>query len=195
MTFYKDFLSPSQSSLIEQAVNENIKHVKELVSKKVLPEYDPDWEDQISSEALSSLLDHPNAFHKTSRKISVKEEGPKDKRNYPSLALTQILQKMFPDYELEQSGCFYYPKGGFMGWHTNHDTAEDRLYITYTEEDKKSFFRYYKDESIITDYDNKGITVRRFSVAGGPPFFWHCVGSETDRYSFGYRLHPIQQTS
>ena len=82
-----------------------------------------------------------------------------------------------------------------MGWHTNHDTSEDRLYITYTDEDKKSFFRYYEDESIITDYDNKGITIRRFSVAGGPPFFWHCVGSKTDRYSFGYRLHPIQQTS
>jgi len=198
MTFYKDFLSSSQFKSIEQAVNENIEHVKELASKKVLPEYDPEWEKQISSESLDLLLVDPSdplTYHDTSRKVSVKEKGSKDIRNYPCLALSPVLQEMFPGYELKQSGCFYYPKGGFMGWHTNADTKEDRIYITYTEEDKKSFFRYYKDESVVTDYDNKGITIRRFSVAGGPPFFWHCVGSETDRYSFGYRLHPIQQTS
>jgi len=195
MTFYKDFLPSSQSKLIEQAINENLEYIKGLAFKEEIPEDSPDWKEQISSEALNLLFDEPIAYHKTSRKVSVREKGPKDKRTYPFLPLTQVLQKIFPDNELKQSGCFYYPKGGFMGWHTNHDTDEDRIYITYAEEDKKSFFRYYKDENIITDYDNKGITIRRFSVAGGPPFFWHCVGSETDRFSFGYRLHPIQQTS
>ena len=192
MTFYKNFLSPSQFSLIKKAINKDIGHIKELTSKQEIPKYVTDWEDQISSKILNSLSEDPNAYHKASRKISVKVKGPKHKRNYPCLALTPVLQTMFPEYELKQSGCFYYPKGGFMGWHTNHDTIEDRLYITYTEEDKQSFFRYYKDKNIITDYDDKGITVRRFSVAGGPPFFWHCVGSNTNRFSFGYRLHPIQ---
>mgnify|MGYP001208571129 CR=1 FL=1 len=189
MKFQKDFLPSQELALVKAAINKDIRHIKDLAYRaKEENVYNPGWEDQISREALIPLLNNPNAYHQASRKISVKVKGPKDKRNYPCLALTEVLKRIFPDYELNQSGCFYYPKGGFMGWHTNHDTVEDRIYITYTEEDKKSFFRYYKDESIITDYDNKGITIRRFSVAGGPPFFWHCVGSETNRFSFGYRI-------
>ena len=42
---------------------------------------------------------------------------------------------------------------------------------------------------MITDYDNKGITVRQFKVTDKPPYFWHCVGSECDRVSFGYTLN------
>ena len=195
MSFKKNFLPLHQFNTIEQAINKDIVHIKELAFKaEEEHEYSPNWEEQISSKALSLLLDDPTnpiPYHETSRKISIKEKKSKNKRNYPSLVLTQTLKDIFPDYELKQSGCFYYPKGGFMGWHTNADTKEDRLYITFAEEDKQSFFRYYKDGNIITDYDDKGITIRRFSVAGGPPFFWHCVGSNTNRFSFGYRLHPI----
>lgn len=199
MSFNRNFLPLYQFNAIEQAINKDIVHIKELAFQaEEEHEYSPDWEEQISSKALNLLLDDPTnpiAYNKTSRKISIKEKKSKNKRNYPSLVLTQTLKDIFPDYELKQSGCFYYPKGGFMGWHTNHDTAEDRLYITFAEEDKQSFFRYYKDGNIITDYDDKGITIRRFSVAGGPPFFWHCVGSNTNRFSFGYQLHRISQTS
>lgn len=195
MSFNRNFLPLYQFNAIEQAINKDIVHIKELAFQaEEEHEYSPDWEEQISSKALNLLLDDPTnpiAYHKISRKISIKEKGSKDKRNYPSLVLTQTLKDIFPDYELKQSGCFYYPKGGFMGWHTNHDTKEDRIYITFAEEDKQSFFRYYENGNIITDYDDKGITIRRFSVAGGPPFFWHCVGSNTNRFSFGYRLHPI----
>tara|TARA_R100001443_G_scaffold12486_2_gene22157 strand:- start:2781 stop:3374 length:594 start_codon:yes stop_codon:yes gene_type:complete len=195
MSFNRNFLPLYQFNAIEQAINKDIVHIKELAFQaEEEHEYSPDWEEQISSKALNLLLDDPTnpiPYHETSRKISIKEKKSKNKRNYPSLVLTQTLKDIFPDYELKQSGCFYYPKGGFMGWHTNADTKEDRLYITFAEEDKQSFFRYYENENIITDYDDKGITIRRFSVAGGPPFFWHCVGSNTNRFSIGYRLHPI----
>lgn len=195
MSFNRNFLPLYQFNAIEQAINKDIVHIKELAFQtEEEHKYSPDWEEQISSKALSLLLDDPTnpiPYHETSRKISIKEKKSKNKRNYPSLVLTQTLKDIFPDYELQQSGCFYYPKGGFMGWHTNADTKEDRLYITFAEEDKQSFFRYYENGNIITDYDDKGITIRRFSVAGGPPFFWHCVGSNTNRFSIGYRLHPI----
>ena len=182
--FQKDFLQSDKLHLIEEGVIKDIRYLKKLAFQaKVKDTYDPNWEENISSQALKSLLDDPNPHHKGARKISIKENG-----NYPRLHLTKVLNKIFPKYKLKESGCFYYPKGGFMGWHTNHNTQEDRLYITFVEEDKKSFFRYYEDESIITDYDNKGITIRRFSVGEGPPFFWHCVGSETDRFSFGYKI-------
>ena len=55
-------------------------------------EYSPDSEYQISSQSLNLILDTPIAYHKTSRKISIKEKGPKDKRNYPRLNVTKVLK-------------------------------------------------------------------------------------------------------
>ena len=55
-------------------------------------------------------------------------------------------------------------------------------------EDKKSFFRYLENGEIITCYDNKGITIREFNIPRPPNFFWHCVGSKCNRYSFGFKI-------
>jgi len=93
--------------------------------------------------------------------------------------------------EVFVSGQFYYPPTGYMGWHTNAGAPCERFYITWASEDKKSFFRYYdyeKDE-IITDYDDKGITIRQFNIPDRAPHLWHCVGSECDRLSIGFRVH------
>ena len=77
-----------------------------------------------------------------------------------------------------------------MGWHTNYDQPGHRLYITYSSENNKSFFRYRNrgENQIMTDYDDKGITIREFLVPYKKPYFWHCVGSECDRISFGFCL-------
>jgi hypothetical protein len=98
-------------------------------------------------------------------------------------------QNFYPGYDVKSSGDFHYPKTGYMGWHTNHDNPLERVYITYATEERKSFFRYIENGKMITDYDNKGITVRQFKVTDKPPYFWHCVGSECDRLSFGYTLN------
>ena len=45
-----------------------------------------------------------------------------------------------------------------------------------------------------TRYDNKGLNIRTFKATDQRPFFWHCVGSNCDRYSFGYRLLPKDET-
>ena len=79
-----------------------------------------------------------------------------------------------------------------MGWHTNYKMPEERVYITYASEQGKSFFRYLEGDKVITDYDDKGLTVRRFAVSSKRPYFWHCAGSDCDRFSFGYRLKPIE---
>ena len=144
--------------------------------------YVSDWEKHLSKESLLSLFGENVPKNRTSNLDKI--------TNYVQLneMMLNLIKSYYPDYTVKCSGDFHYPKTGFMGWHTNHDTEEDRLYITFAEEDKQSFFRYYKDGNIITDYDDKGITIRRFSVAGGPPFFWHCVGSNTNRFSFGYRI-------
>ena len=88
------------------------------------------------------------------------------------------------------SGMFYYPPTGFMSWHTNAAAPCDRLYITYSDTGG-SFFRYYDNESkeIITDYDRAGLSWRLFPVTNEPPHFWHCVGSDCERISCGFRLN------
>jgi hypothetical protein len=77
-----------------------------------------------------------------------------------------------------------------MGWHTNSDVPGTRLYVTYVEQQDMSFFRYKDIDTgeIVTDFDNQGITIREFCISDNPPYLWHCVGSECNRYSFGFRI-------
>lgn len=97
-----------------------------------------------------------------------------------------IMQAMYPDYNIIDSGHYYYPKTGYMGWHTNSNKPCKRVYIVYS--DGQSFFRYKQDNDIITDYDDIGITVREFDIPELPEQLWHCVGSYANRFSFGFRL-------
>ena len=142
----------------------------------------PDWSEKVSDSYLN-----------TSEDVAVCAES--NLVNFGSLNITQkfihLAKKLYPNRSIYVSGNFYYPPTGFMGWHTNSDAPCDRIYITWASESGKSFFRY-KDGingDIITDYDDAGITIRRFKVTGGPPHLWHCVGSECDRLSFGLRLY------
>ena len=88
------------------------------------------------------------------------------------------------------SGQFWYPPGSFMGWHTNHQAPGWRLYLTLASSPGKSFFRYLDPESgtIKTSWDC-GFDVRLFRVGDEQPL-WHCVYSETDRFSFGFLIRP-----
>ena len=102
------------------------------------------------------------------------------------------IKKMVGQDDIVSGGFIIYPPTGYLGWHTNYDVPCKRLYITYASEDKKSFFRYRHPDTkeIITDYDDRGITIREFNVFDKPPYFWHCVGSDCVRISFGYRINP-----
>ena len=87
-------------------------------------------------------------------------------------------------------GDFYYPPGGFRGWHTNKfDKAGWRMYIVDVEEPGKSFFRFKDPES--------GEMVTHRDLAGQVNFFkidpehllWHCIVSpETHRWSKGFAI-------
>ena len=89
---------------------------------------------------------------------------------------------------IHDSGLFWYPPGGFMSWHTNFKTPGWRLYINYTEEPGKSFFRYRDPDTgeIVTLMDKKW-NFRLFKI-DPKKLFWHTVYSDTNRYSFGYRI-------
>lgn len=105
--------------------------------------------------------------------------------------LIEILKKVYPNKQVRLSGSFLYPDTGYMGWHTNYLDPCKRIYIVYAEEDKRSFFRYEEDGKIITDFDDKGLTIREFDIPGTEPYFWHCVGSTCNRFSFGFRIEEL----
>lgn len=90
----------------------------------------------------------------------------------------------------ENTGHFWYPPGGFMGWHTNLRTPGWRLYVSHCDEPGKSFFRYRDPASgkIVTEPDDLW-NVRLFAIDPDQPL-WHAVYSDTHRFSFGYKIHP-----
>ena len=103
--------------------------------------------------------------------------------------IENLLNQTFTDGKRRQlSGFFWYPYGGFCGWHTNNNHVGERSYLTWSADDKKSFFRYKdpKTDEIITDWDKKGWQLRKFMVSKAVPY-WHCVGSKTNRISIGVR--------
>ena len=162
---------------IYNIIKPGISKVINRVSKKTNLE----WEKYISKECLDELYNQevPKGSHDNLVRI---------KRFMDIPEIMWQVQTAFPKKRIVLSGDFYYPPTGFMGWHTNHNSPCDRIYINYASEDNKSFFRYYWDGKIVTDYDNKGMNARMFTCPGEPPYFWHCVGSECDRISLGFKL-------
>jgi len=99
-----------------------------------------------------------------------------------------LAQALFPSSEfISISGRFHYAPKGYMGWHTNSNMEGWRVYASRAEEDKKSFFRYYKNNRVHTEWEDKGWNFRAFQVIKGQPY-WHCVYTDCDRYSFGFRF-------
>lgn len=162
--------------------------------------------EKVSEEELKKILNSQNTVHgiTTSPEISncltfnldsVKDSLTKESIRLSRNALDQIvrarLEKLFKvNYELSitNSGHFLYPPGGFMSWHTNLKSPGWRLYINYAEEPEKSFLRYQDPDSgqIVTSWDKKW-NFRLFKI-DPKKLFWHAVYSNTNRYSFGYRI-------
>lgn len=103
--------------------------------------------------------------------------------------LIQFLLQAYPNHSIVPSGWFHYPNNGFMSWHTNSNIKTKRVYVVFADEDKKSFFRFEDGDEIITDYDDKGVTIREFDTSD--QLLWHCVYSECNRYSFGFRIQDM----
>tara|TARA_R100000773_G_C4219686_1_gene118299 strand:+ start:2738 stop:3286 length:549 start_codon:yes stop_codon:yes gene_type:complete len=99
--------------------------------------------------------------------------------------LRVFLAKSFDLRSCYMSGNFYYPPGGFMGWHTNSNNPGWRCYVTYAAEKNKSWFDYIQDGEIKSSPDRKGFTARAFFV-DKTNLFWHRVRSDTHRLSFGF---------
>lgn len=172
-------LDDAYVSDIQAVIEKNLSSIL-VNSKHVGVRTDPDWASNLTEEALHKALDVPVSHN--DNLISFERLGIHKK-------ITNTISEAFPDYTVTPSGFFHYPPTGYMGWHTNSDVPCKRMYITWTREAGKSFFRYVQDGKVVTDYDDARLTFRVFDITDKPPYLWHCVGSETDRISIGYRLN------
>ena len=152
----------------------------------------PEWKNRIDRDSLMELYSQEKSLDKNNTKnLNNLNQDISGERFFKDIEKIRLFLKDRYKGETYVSGNFYYPPTGYMGWHTNCEAPGERFYITWASEDNKSFFRYYDDEKdeIITDYDDKGLTVRQFTIPTGKPYFWHCVGSECDRFSFGFLVN------
>ena len=175
----KETFPPATTREIKRIVKTEVQKIKFSAHKDGVYR-DPNWKEKISKEALDTLM--PEDIDGCREKnLYVFSRGSSNK-------LLHIIKEKYPAKTIYSSGHFYYPPTGFMGWHTNCGTPDDHLYITYVEKGGESFFRYKEGDRIITSYDEEGLNIRSFSLSGTRPYFWHCVGSNCDRFSFGYRF-------
>jgi len=169
-------------------------------------ENDPAAMEKVSEAALNSLLSSGDdvssivstreitnclVFNIDNVKNSLKRESIqilRDKLDKIVAARARKLFKVGSLFSVTKSGHFLYPPGGFMSWHTNSSAPGWRLYINYVEEPDKSFFRYQNPDTgeIVTSMDKKW-NFRLFKIDAKKPF-WHTVYSDTNRYSFGFRI-------
>lgn len=102
--------------------------------------------------------------------------------------LQTALKKYYPDCTNEIRNTIFYKKHDFMGWHTNKYQTGQRVYLIWSDEDKKSSFDYYekgKKKSILAP---KGFSVNTFYCGNFERMLTHQVTSDCNRMSIGFRL-------
>ena len=81
----------------------------------------------------------------------------------------------------------YYPEGGYMGWHNNHNASGYNILFSYTK-NGNGFFRY-KTDKLITMDDSPGWTAKVGYYGNNDEpdkLFWHCARAYEDRLTLGF---------
>jgi len=77
---------------------------------------------------------------------------------------------------------------GFMGWHTNCNNPGWRFYLVYNPDENTSFFRYIKNNEMVTEWEPQGWILNGFYASDCDNPLWHCIYTKTNRFSFGLRI-------
>lgn len=196
MTFIRNPFDEKVVDSISNLIIPNLDDVYKTSNiESKLNDINDDWVLYTSAQYLKILINKDNPIRKAKNRTNIiRHILPLETVKNVRCILESIYGE---EYFIQNTGNFLYLNSGYMEWHTNYDNIGDRIYITYCLEDNKSFFRYYDYESgnIITDYDNKGVTIRKFTVTGSEPYFWHSVASKCDRISLGFNIKPITKYS
>ena len=81
----------------------------------------------------------------------------------------------------------YYPVGGYMGWHNNHNASGYNILFSYTK-NGNGFFRFKTDKTY-TMYDKPGWTAKVGYYGNNKEpdkLFWHCARAYEDRLTLGF---------
>ncbi len=84
----------------------------------------------------------------------------------------------------------YYPKGGYMSWHNNHNASGFNILLSHTE-NGNGFFRYKDPQTkeTITMNDEPGWTAKVGYFGSNKEkdkIFWHCARAYEDRLTLGF---------
>ena len=108
--------------------------------------------------------------------------------------IVNIMSKDINHYNLYRSSGFHHYKkykncNGYMGWHTNCNNPKDRYYFVYNTDENSSFMRYIDmNGNMITKQEPKGWSINYFSITDCNNPLWHCVYTNTHRFSFGVSI-------
>ncbi|MEM6462925.1 MAG: hypothetical protein AAF724_13510 [Pseudomonadota bacterium] len=188
---------------------------QKIAAKEEMERFEPaaDAADFVSPAALETILNAGHDIHgiasdsEISNVIhfganhldgSVHDETVVRLRRHVDDQMGSVLKTLFKSgrrLKARPSGHFWYPPGSFMSWHTNSRTPGWRVYINYAETEGDSFFRYLQsDTGEVITLEDRHWNVRVFPVSRDTPF-WHCVYSQTDRFSLGYMLQDYSLTT
>ena len=81
----------------------------------------------------------------------------------------------------------YYPAGGYMGWHNNHNASGYNILFSYTK-NGNGFFRFKTDKTY-TMHDKPGWTAKVGYYGNNKEpdkLFWHCARAYEDRLTLGF---------
>lgn len=165
---------------IVEVINYDLSKVeKNLYNPEITNDY---AKNQVSEEALNNLQ------QSGSRDVATHDCNVLKFNNIQFDWMINYIAKAVNKTKLGVSGRIWYPKNGYMGWHTNNDNRGLKLYCTHARENEKSFFRYQHpiSKEIITSWDKIGWNFRIFKVMD--ELLWHSVYSETDRISIGFTI-------
>ena len=156
-------------------------------------ESDFDIDERTSEKRLQEIItEHSNIMRarRLKNNYNFKHIRARDK-DFCSTVENFII-KAHPNARILVTGFFHYPKNGYMGWHTNSDGAGRRTYLSYADEDNKSFFRYLDNNTgeIVTKWEKKGWNENTFEIPS-TDLYWHCVGSKCNRVSLGFNVEPM----
>jgi len=90
--------------------------------------------------------------------------------------------------------CSFYPKNGFMSWHTNWDAPGLGILFSWSSKgdgyfksynDKTKNFEMYQDE---VGWNVKGVYMKNKLEGLASGNSWHCVSTNSERFSIGFIL-------
>lgn len=179
----KDLIQ-EELNMMDQLDWDDPKYIRDSFDPNKNLTYDPDQDFYDTEENSFGDLQTPSHLpDKSNRNHYTKEFG--------ETIVNRIIEKMRSHYgkRVEHRGTYSYHPGGRCGWHTNSNAPGKRIYLTWAEEDNKSFFKYFDNEmkQIVTKYDKKGWHVNEFIISD-EDLLWHYVGSETQRKSIGFLI-------